>query len=154
MKDLKYFKEIPSTDLPLGALISIIHRVQNININQGIKKLGINASQAGYLLKLLHSTNMTQDELSTQYHIDKGAVARGLCRLEEDEFIIRKRNQTNKRCYQISLTPKGEEVAKEIEKLNNIWEEHICKDLTQEKKEELQENLKMIVLKTIELNEK
>ena len=154
MKDLEKFKEKPSSDMPLGALLSTIHRIQNNHINHETKKLGINVTQAIYLLKLLCEENMTQDKLANHYHIDKGAVARGLNQLEKDQFIIRKRNQTNKRCYQISLTQKGEKTAKQIMKLNNKWEEHICKNIKPEKKEELQENLKIIALEAMKFNEK
>ena len=101
-------------DLPIGALLSIIHRNRYILLNEHTGRIGISAGAVGPIIYLSKHPDATQDEISRRLMIDKAAIARTIHRLEEEGCITRIPDETNRRKFCIFMTEKGRRVAKEV----------------------------------------
>ncbi|MDE4908336.1 MarR family transcriptional regulator [Methanogenium marinum] len=101
-------------DLPIGALLSIIHRNRNILLNEHTGRMGITAGAVGPIIYLSKHPDATQDEISRRLMIDKAAIARTIHRLEEEGCIIRIPDETNRRKFCIFMTEKGRRVAEKV----------------------------------------
>jgi DNA-binding MarR family transcriptional regulator len=66
-----------------GRWISILYRQFQIYINNALKDLDITSSEYIFLIKLYENEELSQEELSSIYYVDKAATARSLKRLEK-----------------------------------------------------------------------
>ncbi len=76
MHKAKKLLEIDDSKIPLGLLVSMIHRTRMMYLNDKMKNLDITAGQFPFIVVLSHEEGITQDELAAHFHIDKGTVAR------------------------------------------------------------------------------
>ena len=150
---LEELKNTDATSLPIGKLITLIYRGHNIFINHHLEKFDINASQLHLLFEISHQIEINQEKIANRCNLNKGSVARSIKKLEEKNLIIRKTDDTNRRQNKISLTSKGEETLKESIKILSYWENEVLNNNIIGKKV-LQNVLKEIAIKSIELNQK
>ena len=150
---LEELKNTDATSLPIGKLITLIYRGHNIFINHHLEKFEINASQLHLLFEISHQIEINQEKIANRCNLNKGSVARSIKKLEEKNLIIRKTDDTNRRQNKISLTSKGEETLKESIKILSYWENEVLNNNIIGKKV-LQNVLKEIAIKSIELNQK
>lgn len=109
-------------NIPLSALVSIIHRQYIIYLNYALEESGIRANQVPLLLYLLKNEESCQDEIANKFLLDKGSVARSIKKLEDDKYINREIDENNRRKYKLSLTKKGKKTALDIKKIDKKWE--------------------------------
>ena len=151
---LEEFKQMDACDLPVGKLITMIARGHAIYINHHISCYGINASQLHLLYEISHKEDINQEQISVRCNINKGAVARSIRKLEDNGFVVRKVDENNRRQNKVSLTPKGKETLKKASEITERWENEIIQPKGYIEKELLQQILKEIAIKTIDLNHK
>ena len=149
---LEEFKKMDASQFPIGKLISMISRAQEIYLNHQLKNLDINSTQLMLLFEISHQNNLNQEKIASRCNFNKGAVARSIRKLEEKELIIREIDEKNRRQNKISLTPKGEEIIKKGIDVLNIWENEVFNDYLIDETT-LKKVLKDIAIRTIELNE-
>ena len=109
--------------------LSMILRGWCVYMNERLHPLGLTYGQFPFLLHLGHTPGVTQETLARHFRIDKGAVARAARRLEEDGFIRREVDPTDRRAVRLSLTEQGEAVLPEIRRLQREWEAVACAGL-------------------------
>ena len=90
--------------------------------------------------------------ISLRCNINKGAVARSIKKLEDNGFVVRQIDENNRRQNKVSTTPKGEETLKNAVRILDQWENEVILEKGYIEKELLQQVLKEIAIKTIELN--
>ena len=149
---LEEFKKMDASQFPIGKLISMISRAQEIYLNHQLKNLDINSTQLMLLFEISHQNNLNQEKIASRCNFNKGAVARSIRKLEEKELIIREIDEKNRRQNKVSLTPKGEEIIKKGIDVLNIWEDEVFNDYLIDETT-LKKVLKDIAIRTIELNE-
>lgn len=150
---LEEFKKLDASSLPIGKLIMMIARGQTTYLNHKLKDFGINSTQLHLLLEISSQNDLNQDKISSRCNIDKGAVARSIKKLEEKGLVLRKIDDDNRRQNKISLTEKGKKTLDEgIDLLNKFEDEVFDEDIIE--KSQLQQALKEIAIRTIELNQK
>ncbi|WP_296892835.1 MarR family winged helix-turn-helix transcriptional regulator [uncultured Methanobrevibacter sp.] len=149
---LEEFKKMDASQFPIGKLISMISRAQEIYLNHQLKDLDINSTQLMLLFEISHQNNLNQEKIASRCNFNKGAVARSIRKLEEKELIIREIDEKNRRQNKISLTPKGEEIIKKGIDVLNIWEDEVFNDYLIDEIT-LKKVLKDIAVRTIEMNE-
>ncbi|MEE0938902.1 MarR family transcriptional regulator [Methanobrevibacter sp.] len=149
---LEEFKKMDASQFPIGKLISMISRAQEIYLNHQLKNLDINSTQLMLLFEISHQNNLNQEKIASRCNFNKGAVARSIRKLEEKELIIREIDEKNRRQNKISLTPKGEEIIKKGIDVLNIWEDEVFNDYLIDEIT-LKKVLKDIAVRTIEMNE-
>ena len=149
---LEEFRQMYASLFPIGKLISMISRGQEIYLNHQLKDLDINSTQLQLLFEISHQNNLNQERIASRCNFNKGSVARSIRKLEEKELIIREIDEKNRRQNKVSLTPKGEEIIKKGIDVLNIWEDEVFNDYLIDETT-LKKVLKDIAIRTIELNE-
>lgn len=124
-----------------------------IYINSHMKEFGINATQLHLLFEIRHHSNINQEKIAQRCNINKGAVARSIKKLEDMGMVTRQIDENNRRQNKVSLTKKGEKTLKRASEVLNRWEDEVIKKEGYIKKELLQQILKEIAIKTMELNQ-
>nr|WP_288565017.1 MarR family transcriptional regulator [uncultured Romboutsia sp.] len=89
---------------------------------------------------------ISQEELAENLHIDKGTTCRAIKKLEEESFLIRVKDENDKRAYKLYLTEKSKDMEDNIKGILYEWEKHISKDLSQEEVDFLLTVLKKICI--------
>lgn len=112
-------------ELPLGALVSLLHRNHFIALNNSLRPLGLFAGQFPILLYLSRKEGAPQEALARHFHIDKATVARAVQRLVKDGFVCRRIEPGNRRAYGLYLTEKGKEIIDRIRGIEACWEEEL-----------------------------
>lgn len=123
-------------DLPLGALLSLLHRSHMIALNRRLEPLGLTAGQVPFLLYLARREGSPQEALARHFHLDKATVARGVQRLERDGFLVRRVEPEDRRAYGLFLTERGRGMVEEILRLEACWEEEMLGTLAERERED------------------
>jgi DNA-binding MarR family transcriptional regulator len=106
----------------LGKWISILYRYGQINMTHQFKKHNIGIGQHYmFLLPLFHNDGITQEQLSLKLNVDKATTARAVKKLEDEGYILRKIDETDKRAYHICLTNKSINIQPEIREILTDW---------------------------------
>ncbi len=148
MDHIKKIEETDASEIPLGKLVLIISRSHFLYLNKHLKDFNLKGYQITMLFEIYKGKNLSQNEIGSNYNIDKGVISRTLKKLEEDGFISREIDKDNRRRNIVSLTQKGEEVIEEIIRIFEEWEDEIYQDIDIEK-DILHEVLKKVALKSI-----
>ncbi|WP_067052470.1 MarR family winged helix-turn-helix transcriptional regulator [Methanofollis ethanolicus] len=144
---------LPQDTVPIGALISLIHRTHHIFVDEQMKRFGLSSGQLFTLLHLAHEQGITQDTLVRRFRVDKGTVARAVRKLEDAGYISRTVDPDDRRAVRIFLTERGEEIVPEIIRINQEWEEEVCTGLSAEGRREIEVILLKIAQNSLKLAE-
>lgn len=142
--------ELLPPDIPVAALISIVHRLHAVYLNNELKHLGLTAGQLPIIFSIAHRPGITQDEIADRIHIDKGTVARAAKKLEDGEFVSRAPDPRDRRRYLLTLTEKGETVVPTVLRIDQDWEDLIQSGLSGAERARLYEDLYRLAGNSIE----
>jgi DNA-binding MarR family transcriptional regulator len=142
--------KIDNSEIPLGLLMSMIHRTRMMYLNDRMKNMDISAGQFPFIIVLSHEEGITQDELAAHFHIDKGTVARALRKLEDKEYLFRKVDSLNRRRYLIYLTEKGRNAVPKIINIDQEWENLMCSKFSENEHNNLLNNLRKLAVNSLE----
>ena len=132
--------------------ISVLYRQFQIYINNNTKDLQISASEYIFLMEMYKNDNMSQEQLSKNLIIDKSATARAIKSLEEKEYIIRKKDDNDKRTNRIKLTKKGIEIKDRLSNLLEEWNTEITSDIDKNLLNTVIDTINKMSIKAIEKN--
>ncbi|WP_415875180.1 MarR family winged helix-turn-helix transcriptional regulator [Clostridium sp.] len=113
----------------LGCLMSILHRQSQIYINCSLKKFNISSAEYAFLMYLYKNNGATQDELSSYLYIDKSATARAIKSLEEKGYVIKNKDDLDKRYNRVYLTNKAITYKDKIREAVWGWNKLLTKDI-------------------------
>lgn len=116
----------------IGRLISILHRQSQIYITNALKEFNITSSEYAFLLSLYRKDGVTQDELSNYLYIDKSATARAIKSLEEKGYVIRNKDNVDKRCNRVFISEKAKTYRDEIFHRVHSWSDFLEEDMDKE----------------------
>ena len=132
--------------------ISVLYRQFQIYINNNTKDLQISASEYIFFFFMYKNDNMSQEQLSKNLIIDKSATARAIKSLEEKEYIIRKKDDNDKRTNRIKLTKKGIEIKDRLSNLLEEWNNEITSDIDKNLLNTVIDTINKMSIKAIEKN--
>ena len=132
--------------------ISVLYRQFQIYINNNTKDLQISASEYIFLMEMYKNDNMSQEQLSKNLIKDKSATARAIKSLEEKEYIIRKKDDNDKRTNRIKLTKKGIEIKDRLSNLLEEWNNEITSDIDKNLLNTVIDTINKMSIKAIEKN--
>lgn len=138
----------------IGKNIGILCRQLNIYINHELEKYNITASEIMYLGSLFIKDGVTQDELVTEFCVDKAAVARTLNSLEEKGLIKRICNENDKRSKRVILTDMSYMYKDILKSIQDRWYEETFGLFGEDDIETFGNLLDSISQKTRSINEK
>ncbi|MGL5312090.1 MAG: MarR family winged helix-turn-helix transcriptional regulator [Peptostreptococcaceae bacterium] len=133
-----------NTREPIGRYISQIYRKGNSFITKELSQYGIGSGQIMFLNQLYKKDGISQEELSENLNIDKGTTCRAIKKLEEEKFLIREKDEHDKRAYKLYLTDKSKEMKDSVYGVLKEWEKTISKNLSEEEVDTLLSILKKI----------
>ena len=131
---------------PIGKYISQIYRKGRSFINRGLTQYDMGYGQMLFLLQLYRQDGISQEELTEKLSIDKGTTARSIKKLEKEGFIIRLKDEHDKRAYKIYLTDKSKEKQNDVCNVLQEWESILTENITEEERDTLINILKKICL--------
>ncbi len=111
--------------------LSIISRGSEIFLARCLDDFGITASEALILMYLYEHDKPRQEDLSAYFMLDKGTIAKTLCKLEKKEMIERLVNAQDQREKVIKMTDKSLCIKDMITSLVRLWHERIFEGLSQ-----------------------
>ena len=134
----------------IGKLINIISRNINQIIDHEVSNEGIGHGQYHLIHIVSMNEGISQKDLVEFMNIDKANVARGIRKLEENNYVKRIQNSDDNRIYNIYLTEKGMSVIPELKKARCRITE-ICKEnLTESETAELFRLLEKVKTSVVE----
>jgi DNA-binding MarR family transcriptional regulator len=105
--------------LTLFDQIGELARRRHQSAERSYAALGLNHTEARLLMILSHEEGgaAAQDTLSNRLSVDRSNAVRALQRLEHDGYVLRRKDDADKRANFVQLTPKGRQAFTEIAKV-------------------------------------
>ena len=150
MHNAKKLLESDDSEIPMSLIISMIHRTHMIFINEKIKDMDITAGQIPFLMVLSHEEGISQDDLASHFHIDKGTVARALRKLEDNKYLFREIDPENRRRHLIYLTSKGKSTVPKIVDIDKEWGDSMRSNISEDEYNHVFNILRKMALKCLE----
>lgn len=139
----------------ISDLVTIIYKSYKRYLMYKIADLNITFGQIPFVLELMHSKIVSQDELAKKLFLTRGATAKTLRKLDDEEIVERKTATNNRRKYDVYLTEKGKKTALEIEKIDKYWEDMVISQIEELKefgdKEKIFKLLKCLAKSSFEI---
>ncbi|ADO77488.1 MarR family winged helix-turn-helix transcriptional regulator [Halanaerobium praevalens] len=104
----------------LGRYITSISKYINYYINQRAAKFNLNIKQVHILKSLYKREGINQEELSNVFKSDKVTISKLLNGLVKEGYVIKRKDESDKRIKNLYVTKKGKNLENEI---NNILKE-------------------------------
>ncbi|MCF8019494.1 MAG: MarR family transcriptional regulator [Vallitaleaceae bacterium] len=95
------------SEISFGRYTSVLYRYNQIIINHLLKPYGFGSGQYLFLLSISNHKGVSQKDLTDHMNVDKATTAKALSKLEKLGFIIRTKDETDRRFYKIYLSEKG-----------------------------------------------
>ena len=120
-----------------GVLIKKLDKVFKQNFDQELERVGLTFSQMRVLrfLEDKPNTKITQKDISKELDIQHSTTIGLLKRMQEKGLVTVVVDEDNRRCRNIFLTSKAEEISCEMERGRTIMENRIVASFTEEEKE-------------------
>lgn len=131
----------------VGREISCIYRNFHIYLHNQLEQYNLGSGQFHFLMMLYNKDGVNQETLAETLKIDKATSARAIKKLEEQGYIIRRRDENDRRNYNIYLTDKANKIKPKIKNILHQWTKQILKDITKKEEEQL-----FIILEKISKN--
>ena len=94
-------------EISFGRYTSVLYRYIQIIINHRLKSYGFGSGQYLFFIAISKNPGINQKELSANMNIDKATTAKALSKLESLGYILRKKDEKDRRYYKIYLSEKG-----------------------------------------------
>lgn len=120
-----------------GVLIKKLDKVFKQNFDQELERVGLSFSQMRVLrfLEDNPNTKITQKDISKELDIQHSTTIGLLKRMQEKGLVTVVVDEDNRRCRNIFLTSKAEEISCEMERGRTIMENRVVASFTEEEKE-------------------
>ena len=120
-----------------GILIKKLDKVFKQNFNQELERVGLTFSQMRVLRFIEDNPKMkiTQKDISNELDIQHSTTIGLLKRMQEKGLVRVVVDEDNRRCRNIFLTKKAEDIRYEMERGREIMESRVVKTFTDEEKE-------------------
>lgn len=118
-------------------LIKKLDKVFKQNFDQELERVGLTFSQMRVLrfLEDNPNTKITQKDISKELDIQHSTTIGLLKRMQEKGLVTVVMDEDNRRCRNIFLTSKAEEISCEMERGRTIMENRVVASFTEEEKE-------------------
>jgi len=110
-------------------------------MDENLDKTGISKVEFPFLVRIRFSEKTTQKELVELFKVSEGYTAKLLRKFEDNGYITRKEDPSNRRVKIVELTSKGIEKTDELSEIISNWESQISSNTTQKEISQLKEVL-------------
>lgn len=120
-----------------GKHISLIYRYSQIFFNSELKKYNLGSGQYIFLISLFKNNGISQEQLSDIVKIDKATTARAVAKLVNENYVIRKISENDKRAYNLYATDKAESIKNILFGILDSWNEIMLENIDRKERETL-----------------
>ena len=124
-----------------GHWVARLYRSSQNYFAKKLAKLHIGRGQHSFLLVLYRKDGISQDQLAHALHINKAAVARALSKLEQNGYVIRKKDDADRRNNQVYLTDKARKIKNKLLSEVNAWTDTLAEGLSDTDRKQIIEQL-------------
>jgi len=114
----------------LGKWIAVLHRYRKSYVNRQLAAYDLSGIHFILLLALSRHNGASQEAMANHLKMEKTTIAKSVKMLEKNGYLRRERSLTDKRAYQVYLTPQGEALIPVIRHTVRDWEDQVAADLT------------------------
>jgi MarR family transcriptional regulator, transcriptional regulator for hemolysin len=119
----------------LSFLIHDVSRMRRTAFDQLMRPLGVTRAQWWVLAHLSRNDGMTQRKLADALDVGKASVGTFLEKLEASGFIERRDDPIDKRAKRVYMARAGHQLLKQMTQEENVFNERILHDLSQQDRE-------------------
>ena len=116
-------------NVPTAPFISLMYREHAKYINENVKEEELSFGLHPLLIKTYLNDGISQEELAEGLHLNESTITRNLKKLEDKGFVERIKDKRKKI---IKVTAKGERIAQKVMDYDEMWDEKIRRNLTDE----------------------
>lgn len=128
----------------IGFLLADNSRLTRWAFDQRVREIGVTGPQARLLLMLNRRPGENQGFYAEQLEVEPITLCRMVDRLEEGDMVERRKDPTDRRAWQLHLTPKSRNlVAKLQQRVDSLVEDMLC-GLTSDERSEFARLLKAV----------
>ncbi len=121
----------------IGKYISYLHRYAMIFLENELKPYNIGYGQFTFLMHLYKTDGVNQEKLSRIIKVNKATATRAIKNLVEGNYVIRQRDEEDKRSYNIFLTEKGRSIEPDMTKIAEKWQNILLSDFSDNQRKEV-----------------
>jgi DNA-binding MarR family transcriptional regulator len=121
----------------VGRYLGGLHRFARRYFAAEMERLDLPPVAFPLLMRLRHRDNVSQEDLVSDFLVDKGTVARTLSNLERAGLVVREVDPADRRIKRVSITEKGREVAGELKAVARTWDGKLTEGFSDEEREQL-----------------
>lgn len=125
----------------VGERVQNLVRLMQVFERDEVKPYGFTTSQAYVLLTIRGSGSMTMQELSEELNLDRSTMTRVVKNLVRDGWVIRERNEEDRRQVMVTLSEKGTEISGELHHSVSEYYQKIIRHLPEGRVEEVLESI-------------
>jgi DNA-binding MarR family transcriptional regulator len=128
----------------IGYLLADNSRLARWAFDQQVREIGVTGPQARLLLNLSRGPGENQGFYAEQLEVEPITLCRMVDRLEESGMVERRRDPTDRRAWQLHLTPKSQKIVAKLQlRVDALVDEMLC-GLTSEERVEFARLLKTV----------
>ena len=127
--------------------INTISRCASLYRDAKLMETGLNGYQAPYVPEICAAPGITQEQLAQRLHVNRSSVTRQLALLEENGFILRRRNQEDRRAVEVYPTKRMEEALPVVKDTFRRWRKELTEGMTEEELELLESLLERLAIR-------
>ena len=131
------------SDINLKIVIAMARTYDDLffQIEKNLQEYKLNISEFGVLEMLYHKGDQPVQKVADKILVTSGTITYVINKLEKKDLVIRRKCNKDKRIYYVSLTEKGRDYIAHIFPKHKEFLNNLFKDLSEEDKRELVENL-------------
>ncbi len=118
--------------------LNVLARCGNRYRGEQLAPLGITPMQASYLLHIVATPGMSQEEAARALHVNPSNAARQVALLMENGFVQRSVSEEDRRRTELYPTDKAREAAARIRQVNAAWHEILTQGMLEKDRDMLQ----------------
>lgn len=118
--------------IKLGKNISFLYRKSQIYINEQLKEYNIVSSEYMYIMALPTDKKVSLTYLSKELAVDPAQTTKIVNKLVIKGFIIKEKDENDKRAFKISLTNSGKAIKPKLHDVVNEWTKIMIKNFSTE----------------------
>ena len=107
----------------LGKDIALLYRASQKNLDDRLRPCGIGSGQFYVLMPLFREDGINQDAITRIIQVDKASVTRAVQKLVDEGYVVRKRDETDRRSCRVFLTKKGRGIQLAMTTIAQEWED-------------------------------
>ncbi|WOF15432.1 MarR family transcriptional regulator [Methanoplanus sp. FWC-SCC4] len=129
-----------------GALISYLYRTNLNFLSKKLKPFNLSGGQFPFLMSLYHDGTVNQDSLAKAKGYDKTTTARALKKLEDQEYVVREKDQEDGRVKLVRVSKKGIKIQPHMKNLSEEWTEILFRNFSDDEIQKAMEIIKKMSL--------